>query len=117
MKLAVDQAFDWICVGSGTSGLAAAIFGHDRGLKTLVLEKAAKIGGTTAQGGGLLYVPMNHLMAAAGIADSREEALEYLQFLGARTTPPITKTRSSITSPGRSRISRTRPVCVSASAR
>ena len=49
--MAVDQAFDWICVGSGTSGLAAAIFGHDRGLKTLVLEKASKIGGTTAQGG------------------------------------------------------------------
>src|SRR6185503_18820133 len=63
-------------------GLAAAIFGHDQGLKTLLLEKTEKIGGTTAQGGGLLYVPMNHLMAAGGFSDSRTDALRYLQFLG-----------------------------------
>lgn len=76
------DSFDWICVGSGTSGLAAAIFGHDLGMKTLLLEKTDKIGGTTAQGAGLLYVPLNHLMGPAGIADSREEAFKYLQFLG-----------------------------------
>ena len=73
--------YDWVCVGSGTSGLAAAIFGHDQGLTTLVVEKEAKIGGTTSQGAGLLYVPMNHLMAAAGIADSPDEALSYLRYL------------------------------------
>jgi 3-oxosteroid 1-dehydrogenase len=73
--------YDWVCVGSGTSGLAAAIFGHDQGFKTLVVEVAPKVGGTTSQGAGLLYVPMNHLMKAAGISDSRDEALRYLQYL------------------------------------
>jgi len=76
------ETFDWICVGSGTSGLAAAIFGHDQGMKTLLIEKAAKIGGTTSRGAGLLYVPMNHLMRATGVSDSREEALAYLSYLG-----------------------------------
>ena len=56
-----SETFDWICVGSGTSGLAAAIFGHDQGMKTLLIEKDDRIGGTTSRGAGLLYVPMNHL--------------------------------------------------------
>ena len=80
--------YDWVCVGSGTTGCAAAIFGHDKGFKTLLLEKRNKIGGTTSQGAGLLYVPMNHLMKTAGIADSREEALSYLRYISAGYNSP-----------------------------
>lgn len=83
-----QEAFDWICIGSGTSGLAAAIFGHDKGMKTLLIEKADKIGGTTSRGAGLLYVPMNHLMKPAGIADSRSDALAYLKYLGGPYASP-----------------------------
>ena len=80
---AVDwtATYDWICVGSGIAGCAAAIAGQDRGLKTLLVEKSDTIGGITSQAAGTLWVPMNHLMKAAGIADSREEALAYLGYL------------------------------------
>ena len=39
---------DWICVGSGIGGCAAAIAGHDHGFTTVLLEKTPLTGGTTA---------------------------------------------------------------------
>lgn len=72
---------DWISIGSGLSGCAAAIFGHDKGLKALILEKSGNIGGLTTQSGGSLWVPMNYAAQAAGIQDSREEAISYLRYI------------------------------------
>ncbi len=74
-----DQSVDFLVVGSGGGGLTAALVAHDLGLDTLVLEKADCYGGTTAMSGGVIWVPDNHLMKAAGIADSREDALAYLR--------------------------------------
>lgn len=79
---------DWICVGSGIGGCAAAIAGHDRGFHTVLLEKSSTIGGTTAQSGGILWVPMNDLIEGAGLQDSREEALAYLRYTGAGRNLP-----------------------------
>jgi len=76
-----DQEVDVIAVGSGGSGLTAALLAHDRGAKALVLERSDKVGGTTAVSGGGLWIPMNHLMAENGIDDSREEALTYCKRL------------------------------------
>src|SRR3972149_5514270 len=47
-----SATFDWISIGSGLAGCAAAIFGHDKGFNTLLVEKADKIGGLTTQSGG-----------------------------------------------------------------
>lgn len=79
---------DWVCVGSGMAGCAAAIAGHDKGMQTLVIDKAEKLGGTSTQSGGILWVPMNSLEKGAGIADSRQEALEYLDFVGGGYSRP-----------------------------
>jgi succinate dehydrogenase/fumarate reductase flavoprotein subunit len=72
---------DVLVIGTGGAGLAAAIAAHDAGAKVLVVEKTAKVGGTTAVSGGVLWVPNNHHMAEVGIADSREEALAYTKRL------------------------------------
>jgi hypothetical protein len=88
-RSATDWAatYDWICVGSGIEGgLEAAIFGHDQGLKTLLLEESELVGGEAPH--GLLYVPMNHLMREAGIPDSRDEALSYFRYMGAGYNSP-----------------------------
>jgi 3-oxosteroid 1-dehydrogenase len=76
-----SETYDWICVGSGIAGCSSAIAAHDKGLKTIVLEKNDSIGGTTSQCGGHFWVPMNSLAKAAGIQDSREEALATLTFV------------------------------------
>src|SRR5262245_4415106 len=78
-----DLEVDLVCVGSGLGGVAAAITACDHGAQAVILEKAPKLGGVCAYSGGELFVPNNHLMSAAGLGDSREAALAYLQFLAA----------------------------------
>lgn len=69
------ETYDVIVVGSGAAGLTAALRAHDLGLKTLIVEKAHKFGGTSATSGGVAWIP-NH--GLAGTTDTREQALEYL---------------------------------------
>jgi 3-oxosteroid 1-dehydrogenase len=76
------DTYDWICVGSGIGGCASAIAAHDKGMKVIVLEKFDQIGGVTSQSGGFVWVPMNSLAHDAGIPDSRDEALAYLNYIG-----------------------------------
>lgn len=76
-----DLEADAVVVGGGT-GLAGAIAAARTGAESvLVLEKRAGVGGNTAMSGGVAWVPNNHVMRAAGIADSRETALVYLRKL------------------------------------
>jgi glycine/D-amino acid oxidase-like deaminating enzyme len=77
----VGGTYDWVVVGAGDAGCTAAIFGADKGMKTLLLEKENMIGGTTALSGGHMWCPNNSYMKAAGFKDSREEALTYLRFV------------------------------------
>src|SRR5205814_8998576 len=76
--------FDVIVVGSGAAGLAAALAAAVDGARVVVLEKAPVLGGTTAMSAAGTWVPANHHMLAAGIADSAEETLAYLRA----TAPP-----------------------------
>ncbi|MBW7925242.1 MAG: FAD-dependent oxidoreductase [Burkholderiaceae bacterium] len=71
--------FDLVVLGSGAAGLCAALAGCASGARVLLAEKSEWIGGTTAMAGGCTWVPCNHHMAAAGLADSAEDALEYIR--------------------------------------
>jgi succinate dehydrogenase/fumarate reductase flavoprotein subunit len=76
-----DEIVDVVVVGSGGAALTAATLAHDGGAEVLVLEKDHMIGGTTAVSGGVMWLPQNHHMAAAGVPDSREEAIAYISRL------------------------------------
>jgi 3-oxosteroid 1-dehydrogenase len=58
--------------------MTAALAGYDRGAETLLIEKSARYGGSSAMSGGGLWIPNNHLMAGVGIEDSPEDAWTYL---------------------------------------
>ncbi len=75
---------DVVVVGSGAAGLAAALTAAVDGASVVVLEKSPVLGGTTAMSSAGTWVPANHHMLAAGIADSPEETLSYLRA----TAPP-----------------------------
>ncbi len=76
-----DLEVDVAVLGSGASATTAAILAADNGAEVALLERAGAVGGTTALSGGVLWVPNNHHMAEAGIEDSREDALAYLNSL------------------------------------
>lgn len=76
--MASTSEYDVIVVGSGASGLSAAITAHHFGLSVLVVEKADVIGGTTALSGGWLWVPGNSLAREAGVADTLDSARSYI---------------------------------------
>lgn len=73
-----DRDIDVIVVGSGAGALTAATVAADSGLAVSLIERASLLGGTSAFSGGVTWMPSNRWMGAAGISDSREEALEYI---------------------------------------
>lgn len=73
------HSVDIAIVGSGAGGMTAALAAHEAGLSALVIEKTRYYGGSTARSGGGIWIPCNHLMRAAGVADSFDEARTYLQ--------------------------------------
>ena len=82
-----DRVVDVVVVGSGGAALTAATLASDGGAEVLVLEKAAMLGGTTAVSGGGVWLPGNHVMAAAGVTDGRDDALAYIRRLAGDRAP------------------------------
>jgi len=91
-----DNEYDLVVLGSGAAGLAAALTGCVLGARVLVAEKSELIGGTTAMSGGCIWVPNNHLMRAAGLHDSADDALAYIRSVApdgwAETEEPLWQT-------------------------
>jgi 3-oxosteroid 1-dehydrogenase len=87
-----DESFDFVSVGSGAGGLASAIAAADAGMRTVVLEKSPRLGGTTVWSYGILWVGNNDFARAEGIVDSAEQTLAYLDYLGGgRNDPEMTR--------------------------
>jgi len=78
---AQDQGYDVAVLGSGAAGLTAALAAAVDGARVTVFEKAELLGGTTALSGGTIWIPGNRAAQAAGIDDSEEAGLEYLESL------------------------------------
>ena len=70
--------WDVIVVGSG-GGLLGAYFAASRGLRTLVLEKTDKVGGTTAYSGAGLWYPGSAPLVRAELDDDLETGRTYLR--------------------------------------
>src|SRR5512146_1489019 len=82
-----DQQFDVIVAGSGAGGMTAALCCQQLGLSTVLIEKSAHYGGTSAVSGGGIWIPCNDQMEGAGFKDSEAEALAYLRLLIGNDVP------------------------------
>lgn len=65
--------------GRETACLATASTAAALGRRVLVVESSDRVGGTTAISGGMIWIPANHKMAEAGIADGVDAARNYLR--------------------------------------
>jgi len=73
-----DQEADILVVGSGVGASTAAIVAHENGDAVTVIEKAPILGGTSAKSAGVLWIPNNFTLKAKGIADEKEDCLQYM---------------------------------------
>ena len=81
---------DVLIVGSGASGLAAAVTAAWHGQSVIVVEKDPVFGGATAWSGGWAWVPCNPLAKRAGIIEDAVLPRTYLQHeLGERYEPAM----------------------------
>ncbi len=82
-----DHTADVIVVGTGGSGMTAALVAAQAGLDTLMIEKTEYYGGSTALSGGGLWIPNNYLLQHDGLDDSFEKARTYLRHTVGDRTP------------------------------
>jgi succinate dehydrogenase/fumarate reductase flavoprotein subunit len=84
-KLPERISCDLLVIGSGASGLSAAVTAAHHGLKVVLVEKDPVFGGATAWSGGWLWVPGNPLAQRAGIHEDPQQPRTYLKHeLGER---------------------------------
>ncbi len=75
----IADEYDTIVLGAGAAGMTVAAVAAAEGLRVLLIEKSAQVGGTTATSGGMVWIPANAKMAKAGIEDTVEQAQLYLR--------------------------------------
>ncbi|KAF2092959.1 fumarate reductase/succinate dehydrogenase flavo protein domain-containing protein [Rhizodiscina lignyota] len=82
---------DVLIIGSGAAAMTAALRAKSLGLSPLIVEKASKIGGTSAYSGGGLWIPNSGIHS--GVDDSPEEALKYLESVVEDVGPASSRER------------------------
>lgn len=74
-----DTCVDVLVIGSGGGGMTAALTAHAAGLDTVVIEKAAQFGGSTALSGGGIWVPGAPAQRRDGYSPDPEGVKTYLK--------------------------------------
>ncbi len=80
---------DVVVVGAGGAGMSAALAAGRKGLDTILVEKSAYFGGSTARSGGGVWIPGNYALEAAGEADDLDNAKLYLDSIVGDAVPKV----------------------------
>lgn len=75
---AAQISVDLLVIGSGT-GMSAALAASELGMSTLIVEKTAYVGGSTARSGGAFWMPGNPVLRRSGSPDSVDEGHRYVR--------------------------------------
>jgi 3-oxosteroid 1-dehydrogenase len=86
---ALPDVVDVVVVGAGGAGMTAALAAKKLGLETILVEKSAYFGGSTARSGGGVWMPGNYALQAAGQADAPAESKRYLDSIVGDVVPKV----------------------------
>jgi succinate dehydrogenase/fumarate reductase flavoprotein subunit len=73
----ISSNYDVVVIGAGAAGMSAALFSSIQGARTLLVEKTAFVGGTSALSAGSIWIPTTR--HASGTSDSPAQVERYLQ--------------------------------------
>ena len=76
-----EDRYDVVVLGTGAAGLTSALAAAHSGARVGLFEKGDKVGGTTALSSAVVWLPANRYAREAGVADSRNDGLDYLASL------------------------------------
>jgi 3-oxosteroid 1-dehydrogenase len=82
-----DDEYDVVVVGSGGAGMSAALTAAHAGLRTILVEKAAHFGGSTARSGGGVWIPNNDVLRHDKVDDTAQAAHDYLHSIVGDVVP------------------------------
>src|SRR6478609_5645070 len=89
METPLPTEVDVVVVGAGGAGMTAALSATSRGLETVLIEKSAYFGGSTARSGGGVWIPNNYALKAAGQGDDPATSKQYLDSIVGDVVPKI----------------------------
>lgn len=75
-----DKEVDVLVVGSGTAAYAALVAKGNGAENVTIIEKSAMWGGTSATSGGTLWIPLFYPGQEAGMDDTRDDAVTYMNL-------------------------------------
>lgn len=78
---ACEQTVDFLVIGGGAAGMAAALIASLEGLRVALVEKTNQVGGTMSTSAGTVWIPGNQQSLDAGYDDSIDKARTYLDGL------------------------------------
>jgi succinate dehydrogenase/fumarate reductase flavoprotein subunit len=81
MTAATPTSTDIVVLGSGAAGLTAALTASLAGLRAIIVEHCAEVGGTSARSSGTVWVPGNHYLPPSAVDSDLEQAARYLETL------------------------------------
>ncbi len=76
--IADNARYDFVVVGSGAAGMAAALYAAIAGKKALLVERTEYLGGTSALSAATAWVPNTHHAKTVAADDSPEKAARFL---------------------------------------
>ncbi len=98
-QIPINETYELIVVGGGVAGVAAAIAGARRGLKTLLVEKSVLLGGLATLGYIAIYLPLCDGLGRKLIGGVAEELLWLSIRDSYNNLPERWKSKPTITSP------------------
>ncbi|HET6153556.1 MAG TPA: 3-oxosteroid 1-dehydrogenase [Marmoricola sp.] len=90
-EVSLPETVDVVVVGAGGAGMTAALTAARQGLDTILIEKSAYFGGSTARSGGGVWIPGNYAIRKAGEVDAgdAEASKLYLDSIVGDVVPKV----------------------------
>ncbi|MDF1602629.1 3-oxosteroid 1-dehydrogenase [Nocardioides sp. YIM 152315] len=89
LPASLPASVDVVVVGAGGAGMTAALAASAHGLETVLIERSAYFGGSTARSGGGVWIPNNYALRDAGQGDDPELSRTYLDSIVGDVVPKV----------------------------